>query len=429
MSNIFIDAGPPASGQKVFLATTAYENPDASYTYSIQSTRQALSEAGIQSAYALLCGNCHVDDSRNTIVQEFLLSDCTDLMFIDADVSWEPEDLVSLCHHDRDLVGGVYPFRREDMRGNGAMPVRLMHDGFSENGLLEVEGLPAGFMRIRRVVLEQLADLAKSYWNRTDRRSKVPLLFERDLIDGERWSGDLNFCRKWRALGGKVYADSEIPLGHIAKTRIVDSLAASLRRLKGQSLRHCAGLIRNKVETPAIYREALAAIDNPWAAGGEVLAASVLMARSANGPILEMGSGISTVLMAAATDQTIWCVEHDAFFASRLEAMARSAGVSNIALVTCPLKNDWYDLSEDMGALPDRFALALVDGPPRYLAKRMPFFETFGHRADVIVCDDANEGTYAVDLRKWADVHNREIRIEGSRLAIIMPKQETLSAA
>ncbi|MGI9492770.1 MAG: hypothetical protein ACR2QF_10265 [Geminicoccaceae bacterium] len=429
MSNIFIDAGPPASGQKVFLATTAYESPDASYTYSVQSTRQALSEAGIQSAYALLCGNCHVDDARNSIVQEFLLSDCTDLMFIDADVSWEPEDLVSLCQRDRALIGGVYPFRREDMRGTGAMPVRLIHDASSQDGLLEVEGLPAGFMRIRRSVLEQLADLAESYWNRTDRRSKVPLLFERDLINGERWSGDLNFCRKWRAVGGKVYADSEIPLGHIAKTRIVDSLAASFRRLKGQSLRHCAGLIRDRVETPAVYREALAAVDNPWAAGGEVLAASVLMARSANGPILEMGSGISTVLMAAATDQTVWCVEHDGFFASRLEAMARSAGVSNIALVTCPLKDDWYDLSEDMGALPDRFALALVDGPPRYLAKRMPFFETFGHCSDVIVCDDANEGTYAVDLRKWADIHSREIRIEGSRLAIIMPRQETLSAA
>lgn len=428
MSNIYVDAGPPASGQKVFLATTAYENPDASYTFSIQSSRQALSEAGIQSAYALLSGNCHVDDARNTIVQEFLLSDCTDLMFLDADVSWEPEDLVQLCKHDCDLVGGVYPFRREDLRGNGTMPVRLIHDDPEENGLLEVEGLPAGFMRIRRAVLETLH--SQTYWNRTDRRSKVTILFERDLIDGARWSGDLNFCRKWREIGGKVYADSELCLGHIAKTRIVDSLAASFRRLKGQSLRHCANLIRENRETPNIYREVLAAIENPWAAGGEVLASCVLMARKATGPILEMGSGISTILMAAATDQMVWCVEHNDFFADRLEDMARIAGLTNIMLVTCPLKDHWYDLSEDMNALPDKFALALVDGPPRYLGSdRMRFFEVFGTRVNAVICDDANEGEYAGKLRVWAQDNGREIKVEGDRLAIIMPRQETLSAA
>jgi acetone carboxylase gamma subunit len=42
----------------------------------------------------LLSGNCHVDDARNSVVREFLASDCTELVFIDADVSWEPETLV-----------------------------------------------------------------------------------------------------------------------------------------------------------------------------------------------------------------------------------------------------------------------------------------------------------------------------------------------
>ena len=124
MSHLFQDDGPKADGKKVCLATTSYDNPDAAYTFSLQRSRKALEEAGIASAYYLLKGNCHVDDARNVIVQEFLLSDCSHLVFLDADVSWDPEDIVTLCQSDKALVGGVYPWRK-DMPMD-TMPVRML---------------------------------------------------------------------------------------------------------------------------------------------------------------------------------------------------------------------------------------------------------------------------------------------------------------
>ncbi len=149
MSQVFFDEGKPAVGrQKVLLATPVYENTDASYTYSIQRSREALHAEDIETAYYLMSGGCHVDDNRNTIVKEFLLTDCTDLVFLDADVSWSPEDLVALCQADADLVGGVYPFRTEDKYRRGSMPF-LPKQGAKVrvDGLLEVDGLPTGFMR------------------------------------------------------------------------------------------------------------------------------------------------------------------------------------------------------------------------------------------------------------------------------------------
>ena len=168
------DLGKPADGQKVMLATTSYDSPDAAYTFSMHRSRQALAEADINSAYSLLVGNCHVDDARNQMVQEFLLTDCTDLVFLDADVSWQPEDLVRLCRHDCDIVGGVYPYRREDKPDQ--IPARLKAEAEICDGLLEVEGLPTGFMRIRRTVLEQMAAQASSYETH-DGRGRAPLLF------------------------------------------------------------------------------------------------------------------------------------------------------------------------------------------------------------------------------------------------------------
>ena len=424
MSNLFHDIGPAASGQKVLLATTAYDSPDASYAFSIQKSRQALAEAGIQTAYLLLSGNCHVDDARGVVIQEFLLSDCTDLVFLDADVSWEPAALIELCRYDCDLVGGVYPFRRDDAKSRLNMPLRMIEGVLEpgDDGLIEVEGLPAGFMRMRRVVPETLAKTANCYWNRNDRRSKVPILFERTWEDGNRYGGDIAFCRKWRATGGKVHAAYEMRLGHTAKSIIWDSLGAGLRRQAGTTLRHIADRIREGSEDLTMFSEARRYTHNPFGALEDVLALCVLMARKAQGPILETGSGLTTILMAAANPgHEVYCIEHDEGWAAQLKVMAYAAGVTNIALCTQPIRNGWYDLSDI--ELPEKFALALVDGPPRHLGSRMPFYARFGEACETIIADDADDPGYAAAITTWATAHGRRVDFVADRAALIR-KQE-----
>jgi hypothetical protein len=66
MSNHFYEEGPPATGKKVLLAVPTYDKPDTSLTFSLARSREALTEAGIQSALLILEGNCHVDDARET---------------------------------------------------------------------------------------------------------------------------------------------------------------------------------------------------------------------------------------------------------------------------------------------------------------------------------------------------------------------------
>lgn len=416
MSNLFFEPGPARKRgcQKVMLATTAYDSPDASYTASIAQSRTALDQAGIQSAYLLLAGNCHVDDARNAVCMEFLSSDCTDLVSIDADVSWEPESLVKLCQADGDLVGGVYPYRRE---GVETMPVRMLPgiDKSDERGLLEVEGLPAGFMRMRRHVLETLCRNAVKFIRRG---KEYYLLFERTLEDGERYSGDISFCRKWRAQEGKVHALVDLRLGHVTKAILRDSLGANLRRNSGESLAYVADRIRRGVEDPnSDYHEAFKYVDNHWAAAPETLAVCTMLARSAKGPIIETGSGLSTVLMAAANPaQEVYCLEHIDYFGDLLHGLAREASVSNITLVRCKMKDDWYDIERI--PLPDKFALGICDGPPRQFGSRMKFFDVFGERCDVLAADDADDFQYAEQIRQWASAHGRAVVVEG-RAALV----------
>jgi predicted O-methyltransferase YrrM len=416
LSNLYFDAGPPASGQKVMLATTSYGNPDASYTFSIARSREALSAAGIQSAYLLLQGNCHVDDARNAVVRDFLDSDCTDLVFLDADVSWEPEALVTLCQTDRDLCGGVYPYRRESEEET--MPVRHLPQITVDDGLIEVEGLPTGFMKIKRHVLETMAKVAKHFVK--DDGTPHPVIFQRDYFGVGRRGGDIQFCMIWREMGGKLYAIPELRLGHAGVHVIKGSLGASLRRQGKSTLRWMVEQITAGKANRDTFTEAFTAYGNKWAAPSDILEIVHGLAKSSDGPILEIGTGLSTLVLAASTSHTVWAVEHDDGFAANLEKNVAECGLGNVTLVTAPLKDGWYDLASDLAALPEAFGLALIDGPPREGNDRMKFFDVLADRCKIIVCDDADKPAYAEQLKAWAKSRGREIKFDG-RSAVILP--------
>lgn len=403
MSNLFLDDGPKADGQKVMLATTAYESTSPGYVFSIQKSRQALEKADIQSAYLLLSGNCHVDDARNVVVQQFLLSDCTDLIFLDADVFWNPEALVSLCQADADLVGGIYPYRRQGQAEK--LPVIPMPgEKTQETGLLEVIGLPTGFMKIRRHVIETLCEDADHFYNRAETRSRVPILFERTFEDDARWGGDINFCRKWHKKGGKVFALPDLRLGHTGALTIYDSFSAAMRRQDKETVKYMAERVKNNDFNPYLFSEVLKAEGNPFSALEDVLMMCALMGRKADGPIIETGSGLTSIVLAASTDQTVYALESDPYWFEKVQNMAKEANVSNLEVRLCEIVDGFYQLPKD---LPRSFSLGLNDGPPRDKGNRTVFFDTFD--VENIIADDADDPGYAEFLRQWGQKHDKSV--------------------
>lgn len=410
-----------ASGQKVLLATTAYDNPDASYTAAIQASRAVLADNGIATAYALLSGNCHVDDARNSILGHFLASDCTDLVFLDADVSWTPEQLVRLCRHDGidvGVVAGIYPKRAQ---GITDMPVRMLDDVLEPgpDGLMEVEGLPTGFMRIKRYVIEDLANNAQTHRNGLD---VVPIVFERTYAEGMgRVGGDINFCLKARDAGFTLFADCDLHLGHAAKVIVKDSLGAALRRNNGTTLPWLVDRIRSGTWKPEDFDEAQRFVANTWAAPQESLTAAIRILEQNPGHVLETGSGLSTICMAAAIpDHYVYALEHDPIYFEMTKRLARAAGVKNIGLVLAPIdkETNWYS-NEEFEGLPDRYRLGFCDGPPRAFESRMTFFNGgYAHACDVVIADDATTFEYQAQIVDWAKKNDRKFNFEG-RIAIV----------
>ena len=89
--------------------------------------------------------------------------------------------------------------------------------------LVEIRDATTGFMLIRRAVFERIItanpDLAYVTYAKTP-REEAPFyfsFFDTSLDPRERTylSEDFTFCRRWQALGGKVWLDPLINLGHL----------------------------------------------------------------------------------------------------------------------------------------------------------------------------------------------------------------------
>jgi hypothetical protein len=160
------------------------------------------------------CGNALIADARALIVAQFLASSCDALVFIDSDVCWESGALLKLLDAPVDMVAGIYPQRKDPI--NYCVKWIDKPDLIAENGLLQVAGVPAGFMKLSRKQLERMVEQYPDteFYVENAKDNKAWALFCDYRIGKHKMGEDYSFCRRWIDIGGKVWIDPEIKMGH-----------------------------------------------------------------------------------------------------------------------------------------------------------------------------------------------------------------------
>lgn len=161
------------------------------------------------------CQSSYIHYARAMMVAKFLASNSDVLVMIDHDVSWQADALLKIIDHPVDLCAGIYPKRAEPIE----YPVRWIpeQDLYAVNGLLEVEGVPGGFTKYSRACLEKMVE---AYKDLNFVCSESPTGFLCDVFsdlrlgNGHKLSEDFAFCARWRSIGGQVWFDPEIRMGH-----------------------------------------------------------------------------------------------------------------------------------------------------------------------------------------------------------------------
>lgn len=404
------------TGARLLLATPVFGHPTAAYAHSLFQAARS-----VDADLAIYAGDCHVDDARNVICREFLQSKADELVFIDADIRFEPEALKSLLAFDADIVGATYPFKQE----NTGFPVRHLDGALSEDrqGLIEVLGLPTGFLRIKRKVIETLANSAPHFLSKGENSGVIPLIFERMLDGQSRLGGDTAFCVKAREAGYKVMLAPEIELEHGGEHYWVGSWAHYQRCERFGALE--AGLleIQHGRQTSKTYRDMVQAWGNEWSVDGAMLACVTELA--AGKRVLELGSGLSSLAMAAAGAE-VHAVEHLPEWSQKVRDVADKCGFSLTVYDVDLAAYDhgtWYDLSITP-AIP--FDLVIIDGPPRSVGNRAIAYQQLNLNDVIVVVDDMNDLKQRRSLDDWSASIGRTPVILGQSLRqfAVVPKAE-----
>lgn len=238
MSNLVkVEHRKPGADQHVYIATPAH-TIFANFHVSLLRNVLSLVKADVSVTYAHLAGHCHVDDARNLLAHDFLKSSATDLLFWDADVAAEPHAALRLLSHNVDIVGGAYPLKD----GTGKFPVRRFpkpfRDDWHAGGLVELEAIATGFLRIRRDVFEALRDSCDELYldgakaHEFFKRGKAPAYFAGEGF--ERIGGDMNFCREWTEKGGKIFVDPSLLFTHCGTVDFAGRLSDHLQAGKAE---------------------------------------------------------------------------------------------------------------------------------------------------------------------------------------------------
>jgi hypothetical protein len=249
----------PNATPSIFLATPCYGGlTTIAYMSSVLALQRACIERRTGLQVELGGGDALISRARGVMAGKFLEHTThSHLLFVDADIGFKPESVFRLLDADRDVVGGVYPAKRvhwdkaKRAFEAGAPDVPAASYNYvvryiphpenrvevDEQGFGPVAYIGTGFMLIRRQALQRVADAhpelrAKHGDMNGAPVPEAPMVFETmiEAETGEYLSEDYAFCRRWRDLGGEIFADFETRLMHVGHAAYEGSLKDSFAR-------------------------------------------------------------------------------------------------------------------------------------------------------------------------------------------------------
>tara|TARA_B100000424_G_scaffold258802_1_gene241055 strand:- start:19 stop:990 length:972 start_codon:yes stop_codon:yes gene_type:complete len=239
----------------IFIATPCYGGQIGEpYFRSMMRFAILCNKYNIKYTISTLANESLVTRGRNTLTSFFMENkDATHLFFIDADIEFNPEDILRMVAYDKPIVVGAYPKKAinwdsilgaaradglqetaetieghssnyvvnfdflKDEKGNNTPQVQI------EDNLVKLKDAGTGFMCINRDVIQKMFDKHPEYKYVNDINVDnkfepyMYALFD-TMIDPESrryLSEDYMFCRTWQNMGGTVYLDPRTALNHV----------------------------------------------------------------------------------------------------------------------------------------------------------------------------------------------------------------------
>ena len=168
-------------------------------------------------------GSSAIDVARNEMASIALRDGFETLLFIDADIGFDPLDALRLLARPEPVVAGLYVKKgRRDLATRPADGVVEIDFGRAAHGLYPLQYSATGFLRIRARVLRRMIDelklpLCNSRWGRGSWPFFRPLIVPDGEDQSHYLSEDWAFSHRLACIGVTPMADSSIRLWHYGR--------------------------------------------------------------------------------------------------------------------------------------------------------------------------------------------------------------------
>jgi hypothetical protein len=260
-----------ANKPKMFILTPCYGGMCfVNYVHCLMSTVELFRQVNFPLQIEFCKNDSLVPRARNNLVARAMYDpEMTHIIFIDADITWNPIDILKLALSQKPIIGGIYPLKHYNWdklsananltqslinKKNGSQLRNMMSDAdmiqhnllnynlnyvgsqlLIENNLTQVKHLATGFMMIQRNVIEQMMKAFPStkyiddvHFLQPDENEFAFALFDCGVEEGHYYSEDWMFCHRWTKMKGTIWADVSINLTHSGIEDYSGSFVASI---------------------------------------------------------------------------------------------------------------------------------------------------------------------------------------------------------
>ena len=226
---------------KVFVAMPAFGMMNSAYTtMSLVALTKALTERGWMNGFGPMSFPDLPDLRAMFLTLWFDTLNATHILFVDADMKFEPDLVLDMIAFDQPLVGCLYPKRTLPIEWVGSgLPD---HETVREGGFITMESVGMGVTLIRRDCVQKMIDCnaVTIETDLTRHASGKHLLaqgvkrmiraFDRIDLPRGRLSEDNSFCYRHRQIGGTVWASINHMVWHMGDYGFAGRYADVLER-------------------------------------------------------------------------------------------------------------------------------------------------------------------------------------------------------
>ena len=212
---------------KVLIATPAYDGRlDVWYTTSLVNSVRIAQDNGIFLHPVFMSYDALVQRARNDLFRLGLEYDA--VIWIDSDLEWNPMWIMELLGSDKDVIGGTYRKKTDDAERYTVKTNNLE----SKDGLIKVDGLGMGFVKMSKKAVQALWDASQPYQNEG---RECRMVCDIQIVDGQLVSEDNVVMRKLADLGFDIWLDPRMTCCHIGTKKFYGNFEDFAKRLTAQA--------------------------------------------------------------------------------------------------------------------------------------------------------------------------------------------------